>query len=228
MVNIFVSPVNPLVYVVMKLLGLKKQKVEIEEGTTMSFWVPAKTLDKPVLVLLHGFAANGSITWMFQTPALVAEYSVYVPDFLFFGDSFSESSKRSPEFQADCLARGLKLLGVESCMAVGFSYGGIVGFKLAELWPELVRHLVVSGSVVRVTRSLSNETLPRIGFASLSELLVPETVEGLKRLFYVVTQKKIWFPSWAFRHYLEVCFSVLLCSLSILLVSFFFFLFLST
>ncbi|XP_024030379.1 uncharacterized protein LOC21401523 [Morus notabilis] len=207
MVNIFVCLVNPLLHAAMNLLGLKRQKLEIEQGTIMNFWVSAKTLDKPVLVLLHGFAANGVVTWMFQIPALTREFSVFVPDFLFFGDSFSESGKRSPEFQAECLAKGLKLLGVERCVVVAFSYGGFVGFKLAELWPELVRHLVVSGSVVGLTQSLSNERLPRIGFKSWSELLVPKTVEDLKRLFFVVTQKKLWFPSWAFRHYLEVMFN---------------------
>ncbi|PON57855.1 Alpha/Beta hydrolase fold containing protein [Parasponia andersonii] len=103
---------------------------------------------------------------MFQIPALSSKYRIYVPDLLFFGESISDSGEHSPEFQAECLAKGLKLLGVECCVVVAFSYRGIVEFWLAELQFDLVQHLVVSGSVVALTRSISDESLTRLGFVS--------------------------------------------------------------
>ncbi|KAG6761527.1 hypothetical protein POTOM_034753 [Populus tomentosa] len=36
------------------------------------------------------------------------------------------------------MAKGLRKLHVEKCTLVGLSYGGIVGFKMAEMFPNLV------------------------------------------------------------------------------------------
>ncbi|KAK0605743.1 hypothetical protein LWI29_030307 [Acer saccharum] len=41
------------------------------------------------------------------------------------------------------LAKGMAKLGIDKCVVVGFSYGGMVAFKLAELYPGLVRAIVV-------------------------------------------------------------------------------------
>ncbi|CAN1225354.1 hypothetical protein LINPERPRIM_LOCUS2481 [Linum perenne] len=90
----------------------------------MNFWVPLETIPKqettstkpptkPVVVLIHGFAGEGIVTWQFQVGALTKKYSVYVPDLLFFGGSVSDSSDRSPRFQAETLVKGLRKLGVE-------------------------------------------------------------------------------------------------------------------
>ncbi|CAN1225350.1 Epoxide hydrolase 3 [Linum perenne] len=173
----------------------------------MNFWVPLETIpkqEKPVVVLIHGFAGEGIVTWQFQVGALTKKYSVYVPDLLFFGGSVSDSSDRSPRFQAETLVKGLRKLGVETCMVVGFSYGGMVAFKMAELYPDMVRGMVVSGSILAMTDSISVETLGRIGFKSSSELLLPTSVKGLKALLSVAAYKKLWFPERLHRDFLEV------------------------
>ncbi|KAK9286656.1 hypothetical protein L1049_015056 [Liquidambar formosana] len=218
MVNFF-EVLKPLFRKFMKMMGgLTPQTVEIEPGTVMHFWVPTQTIiesqnhdkqtmkkpkNKPGVVLLHGFAADGFLTWMFQVIALQADYAVYIPDFLFFGGSFSKSSDRSVEFQAECVVKGLKKLGVESFSVVGFSYGGMVGFKMVQLYPNLVRSLVLSGSTMVVTETISHALLEKNGFTSWSDRLLPETVEGLKKLFTIGTRWKPWFPDWIYRHYME-------------------------
>ncbi|KAK9286757.1 hypothetical protein L1049_015161 [Liquidambar formosana] len=167
----------------MKLASVRPQTVEIEPGTVMNFWDPneaatKKGKNKPALVLLHGFATDGILTWQFQVPFLTRKYAVYVPDFLFFGVSFTDRAERSPEFQAECLVKGLMKLGVERCIVVGFSYGGMVGFKMAELWPQLVESMVVSCSVLALTQSISRDGLERIGFSSWSDCRLPNSVKG--------------------------------------------------
>ncbi|KAG6577220.1 Epoxide hydrolase 4, partial [Cucurbita argyrosperma subsp. sororia] len=221
MVNL-VAAQRPLLHALMKMAGVVPYSVDIEPGTTMNFWVPVGTLSKPkktqppkppqkptkpVVVLVHGFAAEGIVTWQFQVGALSKRYSVYVPDLLFFGDSITEKSDRSPTFQAECLAAGLRKLGVDKCTVVGFSYGGMVAFKLAELWPELVEAMVVSGSILAMTDSISGETLQRLGFGSSSELLLPTSVKGLKALLSVAAHKKLWFPDRLHKDFLEVMFN---------------------
>ncbi|CAI0392260.1 unnamed protein product [Linum tenue] len=205
MVNL-VAAQKPLLNLLMKMAGVKTHTVEIEPGTVMNFWaeVTLKKPTKPVVVLVHGFAGEGIVTWQFQVGALTKNYSVYVPDLLFFGGSVSDSADRSPRFQAETLVKGLRKLGVERCTVVGFSYGGMVAFKMAELYPEMVRAMVVSGSILAMTDSISVETLGRIGFKSSSELLLPTSVKGLKALLSVAAHKKLWFPDRLHKDFLEV------------------------
>ncbi|POO02523.1 Alpha/beta hydrolase fold [Trema orientale] len=223
MVNL-VAAQRPLLHGLMKMAGVRPYTVEIEPGTVMNFWVPNGTItkpkkgekpkpisrpktNKPVVVLVHGFAAEGIVTWQFQVGALTKKYSVYVPDLLFFGGSVTDKTDRSPSFQAECLATGLRKLGVDKCTVVGFSYGGMVAFKLAELYPEMVEAMVVSGSILAMTCAVSETTMERLGFSSSSELLLPNSVKGLKALLSVAAYKKLWFPDRLHKDYLEVMFT---------------------
>ncbi|CAL9084331.1 unnamed protein product, partial [Musa textilis] len=201
--------------------GLRQQTVELESGTIMNFWVPKTNVittkkgsacnsrekeekKKPAVVLVHGFAMDGIMTWQFQVGSLVDRYDVYVPDLLFFGGSATDAPDRSPAYQADCLAAALGRLRVRRCTVVGFSYGGVVSFKLAERWPDLVSSLVVSGSTFAMTDSLSSTIVKRLGVSSLAELLLPVSVEGVKALFSAATYRKLWFPNCFHRDFLEV------------------------
>ncbi|KAJ9703464.1 hypothetical protein PVL29_005003 [Vitis rotundifolia] len=83
----------------------------------------------------------------------------------------------------------------------------MVAFKMAELHQDLVQALVVSGSILAMTDSISEATLQRLGFASSSELLLPTSVKGLKALLSVAAHKKLWFPDRLHKDYLEVMFT---------------------
>ncbi|XP_050228089.1 uncharacterized protein LOC126677485 [Mercurialis annua] len=224
MVNL-VAAQKPLLHGLMKMAGVKPYTLEIEPGTIMNLWVPNETIpnpkkgekstksqtlnkpEKPVVVLIHGFAAEGIVTWQFQVGALAKKYSVYIPDLLFFGGSITDKTDRSPTFQAETLVKGLKRVGVEKCTLVGFSYGGMVAFKMAEMYPELVEAMVVSGSILAMTDSISDSTLSRLGFKSSAELLLPTCVKGLKALLSVAAYKKLWFPNFLHKDFLEVMFN---------------------
>lgn len=97
--NTFVI-LKPIIDGLMKAVGMTSQLVEIEAGTTMHFWVPNKKLpNKPPVLFVHGFVANGITTWLFQILSLTSDYAVYVPDLLFFGDSITTRSERSTTIQ---------------------------------------------------------------------------------------------------------------------------------
>jgi hypothetical protein len=53
-----------------------------------------------------------------------------------------------------------------------------------------VRSLVVSGSVIAMTNSISETTLEQIGVKSSSELLL--LLESVKGLLSIATHKKLW------------------------------------
>lgn len=162
---------------------------------------------RPNVVLIHGFAAEGNVTWQFNFGVLVSRYNLYIPDLMFFGKSSTASGDRSPDFQAECVAGALARLGVARCDVVGFSYGGMVAFKLAEARPELVRSLCVSGSVVAMTDAVNRETMQRLGAGSSAELLMPETLKGLKALLSISMYRRMWFPDRFYKDYLKVMFT---------------------
>ncbi|KAI8013281.1 putative aminoacrylate hydrolase RutD [Camellia lanceoleosa] len=227
MVNV-IATLKPLLHGLINIAGLTSQRVELEPGTVMNIWVPKQTIiinnnstntqqknqtqkwnkpNKPVVVLAHPFCADGILMWFFQALALTSKYSVYVPDFLFFGGSTTNTANRSATFQAECFAKGLRKVGVDKCTLVGLSYGGMVGFKMAELYPDLVEAMVVSSTVIELTESITGECLDRLGFSSWSELLLPETAEGVKLLFSIGIHKFRWLPDFLYRDFLEVIFA---------------------
>ncbi|CAH8357731.1 unnamed protein product [Eruca vesicaria subsp. sativa] len=83
-------------------------------------------------------------------------------------------------------------------------YGGMVAFKIVEEYPEMVRAMVVSGSILAMTDTLSESNLNRIGFKSSADLLLPTSVKGLKTLFALAVHKPMWFPNRLFTDYLKV------------------------
>ncbi|XP_062177857.1 uncharacterized protein LOC133882669 isoform X2 [Alnus glutinosa] len=210
MVNFF-AVYRPLLRGLMRLAGVKPQMVEIEPGTVMNFWVGNDASNKaskpkPAVVFLHGFGADGIMTWQFQALALARKYRVFVPDLVFFGGSLTDKSERSLKFQAECVAKGLRMLGVERCTLVGLSYGGMVGFKMADMFPDLVESLVVTCSVMALTESISAASLERIGFKSWPEYLLPDSVKGVELLFDIATYKLPNIPNFIYKHYFEVMF----------------------
>ncbi|GAU18519.1 hypothetical protein TSUD_233910 [Trifolium subterraneum] len=199
---------------VAKMSGLKLYTVEIQPGTFMRFWVPSNTISKPkpkskptkpIVVLLHGFCGDGLATWQYQINPLAKNYAVYVPDLIFFGGSTTDKLDRSLAFQAKCLAVGLRKLGVEKCVVVGFSYGGMVAFKMAELYHEMVQAVVITGAVLAMNESLLSKTVEEAGFSSSSEMLMPSSVEGVRTLLSFGFYKNFPLPNRLLGDFLKVC-----------------------
>ncbi|PQP94740.1 epoxide hydrolase 4-like [Prunus yedoensis var. nudiflora] len=174
----------------MKLVGVRPRTVDIEPGTIMNFWVSSNISSKientpkkskPAVVFLHGFAMDGIFTWQLQVLSLAKNYAVYVPDFLFFGGSITDKSDRSLEFQAECVAKGLRKLGVERCTLVGFSFGGMVG-------------------------SISDASLERLGFKCWPDYLLPDSVKGVRNMLEIAAYKFPYIPDWIYKDCFEVMF----------------------
>ncbi|KAH0767372.1 hypothetical protein KY285_003243 [Solanum tuberosum] len=200
--NVF-AVIKPILRCLMKVIGMRSKLVEIEPGTTLHFWVPTINSTKPSVVFLHGFVADGIMTWLFQILSLSSDFAVYVPDLLFFGDSITTRPERSTSFHAHCLAKGMMKLGVEKFSLVGFSYGGMVGFKLAQLYSHMVESMVMSSTVIEMTESISNASLNNIGFTNWPDFLLPKTIAELKVLLSIGSHKFPWFPQFLFRDFLE-------------------------
>uniref|UniRef100_A0ACD5UVE9 Uncharacterized protein n=1 Tax=Avena sativa TaxID=4498 RepID=A0ACD5UVE9_AVESA len=201
-----------------KNAGLRQHAVTLDDAATViNFWLPNQNKEPcrkdrqrkknlhPV-VLVHGFAGDGIMTWGLQVGALAkAGHDVYVPDLLHFGGSTSPSHDRSVGFQARCLVAALRKLGVGVADVVGFSYGGFVAFEMAAANPSLVHSVVVSGGTVKYTGAMKDALLERIGGARLfTELMLPESADRLRVLFLAAMHMKLWFPCRLLQDFLEV------------------------
>ncbi|KAK3133255.1 hypothetical protein QOZ80_6AG0534310 [Eleusine coracana subsp. coracana] len=184
-----------LVHRLAKKAGLRPHAVDVDDaGTVINLWVPKHKLpaaggeqrrkDKEdeqrgrrrlSVVLLHGFAGDGIMTWMFQVGALAKDYDVYVPDLLFFGGStpLPAASDRSPAFQAERTR----------------AWSG--------RWSP-------TGTLAAMTRSTSAAMLRRLGVASWAEVLLPHDVAGLRSLLAAGTHRKWWLPDRLLSDYLDL------------------------
>ncbi|CAN7025673.1 unnamed protein product, partial [Brassica oleracea var. botrytis] len=142
-------------------------------------------------LFIHGFPAEGIMTWQFQVGSLAKKHSDYIPDLFFFAHCLV----KDPKF--------LRILGVDIFFLVGFSYGGMVAFKIVEEYPEMVRAMVVSG-IYHIFGYLIESNLNQIGFESSEDLLLPTSVKGLKTPFALAVHKSMWFPNRLFKDYLKV------------------------
>ncbi|CAN6825318.1 unnamed protein product [Brassica oleracea] len=207
MVNLAVA-LRSSMCIIVKSAGLVPHTVETEPGTKVNFWLPKNSggkPEKPAVLLIHGFAGDGVMTWAFQARSLSKRYSVYIPDLLFFGGSYTDKPDRSPEFQAECMVKAMSILGVDKFVPVGFSYGGVVASKIAELYRNMVKALVVM--VTGAPPIMTDSNVNRFGLSSMSDVLLPKTVKGLEFLLSVSLHKRIWLPSCPLKDYLKTMFT---------------------
>ncbi|XP_040997618.1 4,5:9,10-diseco-3-hydroxy-5,9,17-trioxoandrosta-1(10),2-diene-4-oate hydrolase-like [Juglans microcarpa x Juglans regia] len=179
--------------------GLSSQTIGIDSETTIHFWGPRtpktdqtqnSTGQKPSLVLIHGFGPMALWQWRQQVQFFSHHFDVYVPDLVFFGGSTTRSSERSEIFQAVSVGKLLERLGVQRFYVVGTSYGGIVAYHMARIWPEKVEKVVIASSGVNMRRRDNEGLLKRANLEKIEELMLPATAEQLRTLLSLSVSKR--------------------------------------
>ncbi|KAL3721747.1 hypothetical protein ACJRO7_034138 [Eucalyptus globulus] len=173
--------------------GLKSTTTDLGEGTVMHCWVP-KTYkpNKPNLLLLHGLGPTGLWTWNMFISRFIERFNVYVPDLLFFGDSYTTRPEWTEHFQAQCVAGALKSQGVRKTNVVGPSYGGFVAYSLAAQFPEMVEKLVLWGAGVCMEEKDIEDGMFQVkSMDEAVKLLLPQTPEKMKEMLKVVFYKPV-------------------------------------
>lgn len=117
-------------------------------GTTHVLDIPGPTPDAPVLLLMHGIATTGALTWFSVLPELSSRYRVVTFDQRWHGRGI-----RSERFQlddcADDAAAVLDALGIDRAVVVGYSMGGASAQVLWHRHPERVAGLVLCSTAAR-------------------------------------------------------------------------------
>ncbi|GMH24706.1 hypothetical protein Nepgr_026549 [Nepenthes gracilis] len=164
--------------------GLKSTTTELGEGTVIHCWAPKKHKDgKPALLLIHGFGANAMWQWDYYINLLIRTFNVYVPDLVFFGDSYTTRPDRTEAFQAQCLMSLMKGFGVQRMNAAGISYGGFVAYSLAAQFPASVEKVVLcSAGVCLEEKDMADGLFVVNSVKEAASILLPQTPEKMREL----------------------------------------------
>ncbi|KAL2521650.1 alpha/beta-hydrolase superfamily protein [Forsythia ovata] len=173
--------------------GLKSSTTDLGDGTIMHCWTPKTHKHyKPNLLLIHGIGANAMWQWNEFISPLSSKFNVYVPDLLFFGDSYTTRTERTETFQAQCVMRTMEAHGVRRMFVVGLSYGGFVAYSLAAQFPQAVERVVIGCAGVCLEEKDMKEGLFNV--KSVDEaitILLAQTPEKLKELIRLSFYKPI-------------------------------------
>nr|ABK24747.1 unknown [Picea sitchensis] len=189
-------------------LGLKSKQIQLSNDTSLHCWVlqnKPHSLEnqRPTLLLIHGFGADGLNGWDTQICALGKHFDLLIPDLIFFGDSTTTSSERTELFQAECMKNMVEYLGVESVIVVGHSYGGFVAFWMAHKYPNVVRRLVIVSSAVCMTPSTNDSLLKEFESSDIKDLLLPNNARDLKISLSISFYKLPWIPAFIYEDLLQ-------------------------
>ncbi|CAI0470689.1 unnamed protein product [Linum tenue] len=165
-----------------RLCGLSPVSIDVDDTTTLHFWATAGRNFRPSLVMIHGKCGDSRWQFMYQQVGhLSRRFDLYIPDLLFFGKSYTARKERSEVFQAECLAEGLRRLGVDRFSIYGISYGGYVGYHLADMIPDRVDKVVLMSTGVGCNDDQKDKLVAKLG-RDPKLLLVPRTTEDLRQL----------------------------------------------
>ncbi|KAF7842982.1 monoacylglycerol lipase ABHD6 [Senna tora] len=187
--------------------GLRSVITDLGEGTVMHCWVP-KILKptKPSLLLIHGFGANAMWQYGEHLRHFITRFNVYVPDLLFFGESFTSRPERTETFQAVCVKKLMNAHGVRRMSLVGISYGGFVGYSMAAQFPESVEKLVLCCTGVCLEeQDMQNGLFKVSDLDEAASILVPQTPEKLRELMrFSFVRPARGVPTWFLADFIEV------------------------
>ena len=97
------------------------------------------------LVLLHGFLENSTM-WDFYIDNFSKKYQIITIDLLGHGQTENMSYMHTMEDMADAVHAVLYHLGISQSIFVGHSMGGYVSLAFAELYPDMVKGIVLLNS----------------------------------------------------------------------------------
>ena len=117
---------------------------KIDVGGVKIFYREAGAVDKPTMILFHGFPSSSH---MFREliPRLEEDFHLIAPDYLGFGQSDMPSRETFAytfDNLADVMEKFLECLGVEKFFMYVFDYGAPIGFRLAVKNPQKILGIV--------------------------------------------------------------------------------------
>jgi pimeloyl-ACP methyl ester carboxylesterase len=129
----------------------------------------------PVLLLLHGLGGNWQ-NWQANMAGLALRHRVIMPDLPGFGGSAPYPGAVTMARYADTIVELLDVLGIESCIFVGNSMGGLLSIEAAVRHPDRVTAILLacSGGIPLTTLRHRMALIP--GSLALNAILGPRPI----------------------------------------------------
>lgn len=119
-----------------------------DRGTTHVLDLPGPTPEAPTLLLMHGIATTGPLTWFSVLDDLRQHYRVVTFDQRWHGRGIRSADFTLDDCADDAVAV-LDALGIERAVVVGYSMGGASAQVLWRRHPERVAGLVLCSTAAR-------------------------------------------------------------------------------
>ena len=152
----------------------------------------------PTVLLLHGWTVTADLNWFTCYRRLGERYHVLALDQRGHGRGVRSREPFTLEACADDAAALCEALGIERCVAVGYSMGGTVAQLVWHRHPDLVDGMVLcsTGATFSETR---NEQVNFLGLTGLAALvrLAPERARQWMGEQYLARKGRA-FEAWAF------------------------------
>jgi pimeloyl-ACP methyl ester carboxylesterase len=177
----------------MKAGGLKFRELNTD-NFFIRYWDSEN--QKPPLILMQAFSAEGKYSWRFQVWRLSRKYRLIVPNLLYFGGSYAKEPKYTIDEQIDALTDLLKKLSLEKVILCGASYSGIVAAEYAIQKPNAVNKLILLGSPLKyVSNEKRNLLYLKYKVKDRIDLLVPKDHEGFRKLGKLAYHRPPYIPT---------------------------------
>lgn len=136
-----------------------------------------KTENKKLpVIILHGWGLRGE-KYLGLCKILKNEgYEVFAPDLPGFGSEPLVSKDMKLDDYVSFVKEFLKKEKISKCVLIGHSFGGRVALKFAWKYPDLVSHLILTGTPIVRNMSFSKKTvrlIAKVGYTPLK--ILPES-----------------------------------------------------
>lgn len=149
------------------------------------------------LLLLHGFGPLTGLQWKDVVKELHHEFTMYIPDLIYFGESTSDLKAYDPGFQVRQLHQSMKKENLEQVYVAGLSYGGLISSIYAHVHADFVKGLVLIDALSKFLDDGDTDSLAiAYGYKNIQDILIPADGRALKDLFQISFYKPKKYPEW--------------------------------
>ncbi len=161
-----------------------------------------------VLLLVHGFGPVPQIQWEELVGKLYGDYTIYIPDLVYFGQSTSDVDVYDPRFLARQVLATFRQNEEKEFYLAGVSYGGLISAIIANENKERVKGLILIDALSKyMDRTYADSLAASLGYDNLGQVLVPEDGKALKSLFKLTFYKPPKLPAFALNKPAKILYS---------------------
>jgi pimeloyl-ACP methyl ester carboxylesterase len=171
--------------------------------------------NKKNLLLIHGYQGSSYAQWSSNVDELSKHFNIVAPDLNYHGSTYFQSDY-SVEMQADLVhnlieycskSSGNFELTNQEFIVIGSSYGGLVGARFAEKYPESVSAYVsLDGLSGCFNKSFTDSVAQSHGISNAIALLNPTTGRQLRKLASL--EKPVFVPNFILKQVAKEHFGV--------------------